>query len=52
MLSLLRTFVSTHKFDVICISETYLGSDTSIVDENLEIVGYTLIRADHPFNAN
>ena len=40
----------THKFDVICVSETYLNSDTSIVDENLEIVGYTLIRADHPSN--
>ena len=25
--------------------ETYLDSDTSIADENLEIVGYTLIRA-------
>ena len=42
--------MSTHKFDVICVSETYLNSDTSIVDENLEIVGYTLIRADHPSN--
>ena len=35
-LSLLRAYVSTHKFDVICISETYLDSDTSIVDENRE----------------
>ena len=33
--------MSTHKFDVICVSETYLNSNTSIVDENLEIVGYT-----------
>ena len=50
-LSLLRDyFVSTLKFDVICISETYLNSDTSTVDENLEIVGHTLIRADHPPN--
>ena len=49
-LSLLRTHASTHKFDVICISETYLNSDPSAVDENLEIVGYTLIRADHPSN--
>ena len=49
-LSLLRTHASTHKFDVICISETYLNSDTSTVDENLEIGGYTLIRADHPSN--
>ena len=49
-LSLLRDYLSTHKFDVICISETYLNSDTSTVDENLEIAGYTLIRADHPSN--
>ena len=49
-LSLLRTYVSTHKFDVICISETYLNSDTSTVDKNLEIVGYTLIRVDDPSN--
>ena len=31
-LSLLRAYVSTHKFDVICISKTYLNSDTSTVD--------------------
>ena len=49
-LSLLRAYVSTYKYDVICISETYLDSDTSTADENLEIAGYTLIRADHPSN--
>ena len=38
-LSLLRAYVSTHKFDVIYVSETYLNSDASTVDENLEIVG-------------
>ena len=46
-LSFLRAYVSTHKFDVIYISETYLNSGTSTVDENLEIVGYIFIRADH-----
>ena len=49
-LSLLRTYLSTHRFYVICISETYLDSDTSHEDANLEIVGYTLIRANHPSN--
>ena len=49
-LSLLRAYLSTQKFDVICISETYLNSDTSTVDENLETAGYTLIRDDHPSN--
>ena len=49
-LSLPRAYLSTHKFDFICISETYFNSDTSTVNENLEIAGYTLIRADHPSN--
>ena len=33
----LRAYVSTHKFAVICISETYLNSDTSTVDRNRNI---------------
>ena len=49
-LSILRAYLSTHRFDVICLSETYLDSDTSHEDANLEIVGYTLIGADHPSN--
>ena len=48
--SLLRAYLSTHRFDVICLSETYLDSDTSHEDANLEIVGYALVRADHPSN--
>ena len=35
--SLLRAYISTHKLDVICISETYLDSDTSDDDDNLKI---------------
>ena len=37
-------------FVFICISETYLHSSTPSDDINLEISGYTLIRADHAFN--
>ena len=48
--SLLRAYTSTHKFDIICISKTYLDSDTSDDDINLKIAGYKLIRADHPSN--
>ena len=48
--SLLRVYISTHKFDVICISETYLDSNTSDDDDNLKVAGYNLIRADHPSN--
>ena len=47
-LSLLRAYVSIHKFDIICLSETYL--DSSIDDESLEISEYYLIRSDHPSN--
>ena len=47
-LSPLRAYVSVHKFDIICLSETYL--DSSIDDESLEISGYYLIRSDHPSN--
>ena len=48
--SLLRAYVSPHKFDVICISETYLDSDTTNDNDNLKIAGYNLIQADHPSN--
>ena len=49
-ISLSRGYISAHNFDIICISETYLNSDTSDDDENLKIAGYSLIRADHPSN--
>ena len=48
--SFLRAYVSTHKIDVILTSEINLDFDSSTVDEKLKIVGYTLIRADHPAN--
>ena len=35
---------------MICISETYLDSDTSADDDNLKFAGYNLIWADHPSN--
>ena len=47
-MSLLRPYVSVHKFDKIFLSETYL--DSSINDESLEISGYYLIRSHHPSN--
>ena len=47
-LSLLRAHVSVHKFDITCLSETYVHS--SIDDESLEILGYYLIRSSHPSN--
>ena len=49
-ISLLRAYISTPKFDVICIFETYLDSDTTDYGDNVKIAGYNLIRADHPSN--
>ena len=40
---LLKAYFAIHKFDIICISETYLDSSTASDDNNLEISGYTLV---------
>ena len=50
-LSLLRVYLVFHKFDIICLSETYLSSGTPPDDDTLQISGYNLVRSDHPFNS-
>ena len=47
---LLKAYIAIHKFDIICLSETYLDSSTTSDDDNLAILGYNLIRSDHPSN--
>ena len=47
---LLKAYIAVHKFDITCISETYLDSSTPSDDSDLEISGYTLIRLDDPSN--
>ena len=47
-LSLLRAYISINKFHVICFSETYIGSSISSEEENLEVLGNNLVRADNP----
>ena len=45
-ISLLTAYVLVHNFDIICLSETYLNSETSTDDKNLEIlvsIRYALI---------
>ena len=37
-----------HKFDIICFSETYLNSDASSSDDNLNIPGCNMSCAGHP----
>ena len=48
--SLLSAYISVHKFDIICLSETYLNSGIPSDDENLIMPGYNLVREDHPSN--
>ena len=49
--SLLSAYIYLHKFDIICLSETYLNSEIPSDDKNLEIAGYNLVRKDHPSNS-
>ena len=45
---LLKAYVATHKFDIICLPETYLDSSIPTNNDNLDIGGYNLLRSDHP----
>ena len=44
-----ESFVAMHKFDIICLSETFLNNTYENKDLNLN--GYNLLRADHPSNS-
>ena len=46
--SSLEAYNTIHKYDFICISETYLDSSICTDNDDLSINGYKLIRADHP----
>ena len=48
----LSAYSSVHKFDIICLSKTYLNPETPSDDKNVEIAGYNLVREDHPSNSN
>ena len=39
-----------HHFDIICLSKTYLNSDITSDNENLDIPGYRLVRSDQSSN--
>ena len=49
-LALLQGYISSNKVDILCLSETFLNSDISCDDNNLQLPGFDLIRADHPSN--
>ena len=48
-IAVLGSFVAIHKFDIIWISETFLNN--TYEDSDLDLNGYSLLRADHPNNA-
>ena len=48
--SLITAFNFIHNFDIICVSDTFLNSETAANDPNLEIPGYNMHRADHLSN--
>ena len=49
-LSSIAAYNTIHKYDFICISETYLDSSVPTDDRATLINGYNLIHADHPRN--
>ena len=49
-LSSIAVYNTIHKYDFICISETYLDSSVHTDDRDILINGCNLICADHPSN--
>ena len=47
-MSLLQAYNGVHKYDIICLSGTYLNFSIPYDDDNVKIPEYNLIRADHP----
>ena len=45
--SLLEAYNAMHKFDIICLSETFLNSSPQNDDHSLVLNGYKLVRADN-----
>ena len=49
-INLLEAYNTISKFDVICLSESYLDSSIAYDKDDLNIKDYNLYRADHPNN--
>ena len=45
---LVEAFITTTNFDIVCLSETFLGSTIPCDDKNIQINGYSLLGGDHP----
>ena len=46
-----KAYLAAPKFDIVCLFETYLNSSFPFDDDNLDISGYIMVRADHPANS-
>ena len=49
-LEMLQDYIASNKVGILCLSETFLNSDISCDDNNLKLLGFDLIGADHPSN--
>lgn len=47
----ISAFLNVHRFDIFCLSETFLDSSIQDDDQRLAIAGYSLHRCDHPSNS-
>ena len=45
-ISVLKSYLSIHKLDIACLSETYLDTSVPLHDVDLEIQGYELVQSD------
>ena len=50
-INILKAYLTIHKTDIVCLSETYLDSSFLVNGKNLVIQGYNLRRCDHPANS-
>ena len=46
----LEAYNTVNKFDIICLSESFLDPSILTENNNLKINGYKMVRADHPHN--
>ena len=45
---LVEAFITSNNFDLVCLSETFLDSTILNEDVNIQMKGYSFLRADHP----
>ena len=44
----MEAFTASNNFDIVCLSDTFLGFTIPNDDVNIQINGYSLLRADYP----